>query len=155
MDYYFNNKKHNHGHHHGGHGHHGCTCGCCSYCLGYYKESLYHEEYDFSKYTEVSKFKCEEATEVSEEAKRIAILAKEKEYEVMQHQKCASQAACEAVALWEEYHRLTSESSKLLKEAQKAIEEINKSTKKHHIHSYHSLKKICGCGFGCNCGCGC
>ncbi|MFI3209473.1 MAG: hypothetical protein R3Y64_00240 [Peptostreptococcaceae bacterium] len=140
MEYYFNNKATS------------CGCGCGSSTTSS-QQYGYEIECEFNKYTEVSKYKCEEASEISEEACQIAILAKAKEAEVVNFQNCASAAACEALALWERYNKLTSESTKLLKEAQKALEESTK-TQKRYDNSYSYLKKVCGCG-GCGCNCCC
>lgn len=160
MEYYFKNKKYTEGH---GHGHDMCGCmppcggcGSCNYCKSFYQYD-YEFDAEFNKYTEISKEKCEEATVISEEAKAIAIKAKAKEAEVWHYRQAASCAACEAISLWKEYNKLTNQSSSLLKEAQKALEEGSKTQKKYEsISTQMQLSKICSCGHSCgSCSCNC
>lgn len=85
---------------------------------------------DCSKYTEISNCKCEEASEKNREANEIAMMASAAERRAEELQSAANNAACEALKLWKKYNDISEQSSDLLKEAQKALEEGIKCQKK-------------------------
>lgn len=110
---------------------HGCKCGCNyggDYGYLYPMEDTCVAKCE--KYTEISNKKCEEASELNKDANEVAQAAAAMERKAEELQAAANRAACEAMALWNKYNAISEQSSMLLKEAQKALEEGIKCQKK-------------------------